>query len=148
MDTPSLGEILPRLFVSMTVVILVMAAAARLLRSRQLPGMRGMVPPAAMAKRVNPIQVIARQGIGRNQAVAIVKAGDKTLVLGLSSDRVSLLTELGSQSSETEQSVEEIVNAFDIHGTDVVIDNALASSGSSGKGLLSQVREITVRKGI
>ncbi len=70
----------------MAVVLLVMALAGRALRKKALPGMRGR-------NRVAPIEVLARQGLGRTASVAMVRAGGKVLLLGVTETNVNILGE-------------------------------------------------------
>lgn len=127
----------------MTVVILIMGLAAKLLGNRRVPGI-GTIPAKQKAKRAeNPIEVISRTALGRSQAVAIVRVSGKSLVVGITEQNVTLLAEV-DEVEPVVKSAGEILQSFDIQGTDVVIDEQ--SSGPSGKGLLSHVREATVRK--
>ena len=86
MGDVSLLSLFARLLVSMALVLLVMAIAGRALRKKALPGMRGR-------NRVNPIEVLARQGLGRTASVAMVRAGGKVLLLGVTETNVNILGE-------------------------------------------------------
>ena len=86
MGDVSLLSLFARLLVSMALVLLVMALAGRALRKKALPGMRGR-------NRVAPIEVLARQGLGRTASVAMVRAGGKVLLLGVTETNVNILGE-------------------------------------------------------
>lgn len=86
MGDVSLLSLFARLLVSMALVLLVMALAGRALRKRALPGIRGR-------QKVAPIEVLARQGLGRTASVAMVRAGGKVLLLGVTDTNVNILGE-------------------------------------------------------
>ena len=118
-----------RMLVGMTVVIGVMWIAARVLRSRQMPGTSKATTPV-------PIQVIARQGVGRNGAIAVVRVADTTLLLGITDQQINVLHEL------------DVIELGKVSETDWT-----PSSGSEGthftpswKGTLDQLRDLTARK--
>ena len=86
MGDVSLLSLFARLFVSLAVVLGLMVFAGKALRNRANGGM----PRRA---RVAPIEVLARQGLGRTASVAMVRAGGKVLVLGVTDTNVQLLAE-------------------------------------------------------
>ena len=133
-------ELLARLAGSMAVVIGLMWLSARLMKNRQVPGKGNLRLKSQAAKpKSNPVEVVARHSLGRHSSVAVVRTGDKTLVLGVTETSVSLLTQLDELAPVEDQ--------VDIHGTDVDIEAALnAASNPAWTGLLSQVRERTVRR--
>jgi flagellar biosynthetic protein FliO len=87
MEDVSLLALLARLVVSLGVVLALMVAAAAVLRRRALPGL------GAGRRRVAPIEVIARHVLGKGASVAVVRAGDQTLVLGVTETSVRVLAE-------------------------------------------------------
>lgn len=141
MDTPSLGEMLPRLFLSMGVVIIVMAIAARALRDRKLPGSDLLTGSSGKGKRLDArraaglVQVLARHGLGRNASVQVVRAGDRVLVLGVTEQNIQVLTELDQVDLDEEPQA---------HGTGDAEGATLP--GPAWTGLLTQVRERTLRR--
>lgn len=86
MGDVSLVSLFGRLLVSMALVLLVMALAGRALRRKSLPGIRGR-------QKVAPIEVLARQGLGRSASIAMVRAGGKVLLLGVTDSNVNILGE-------------------------------------------------------
>ena len=48
-----------------------------------------------------PIEVVARRGLGRNVSIAVVRAGGKALVLGMTDSSVRVLAEADPDSIET-----------------------------------------------
>jgi flagellar biogenesis protein FliO len=82
----SLLSLFARLAVSLAVVLAVMALAGRALRRKAMPGM-------SRRQRIAPIEVLARQGLGRTASVAMVRAGGKVLLLGITEANVNILSE-------------------------------------------------------
>jgi flagellar biogenesis protein FliO len=83
-------ELFARLVVALAIVIGLMVLSARVLKKRGIDlsggGRRnGGTRPA--------VEVIARRGLAKNASVAVVRAGGKTLVLGVTDQRVTMLTE-------------------------------------------------------
>jgi flagellar biogenesis protein FliO len=92
MGDVSLLSLFARLAISLAVVLAVMALAGRALRSRAMPG------SSKGRRKVAAIEVIARQGLGRNASVAMVKAGGKVLLLGVTEQHVNFLGEADEAS--------------------------------------------------
>lgn len=97
----SVFALLARLVVSLGVVLGLMWLAAKLL-ARQSGG-RG---PRAV--RPVPIQVVARQSLGKNSAVAVVQTAGKALIVGITDTQVTLLGE-GDLESLAEPELHESV---------------------------------------
>src|ERR1044072_9058314 len=92
MDT-SLVALLVRVVVSLGVVLAVMAGAAAVLRRS---GVVGTMPAGkrGLSRSRPALEVIARHGLSRGSSVAVVRLGDRALVLGVTEHNVSLLTEV------------------------------------------------------
>jgi flagellar biogenesis protein FliO len=86
MGDVSLLSLFARLAISLAVVLGVMALAGRALRSRAMPG-------TGRKQKVAPIEVLARQGLGRSASVAMVRAGGKVILLGITEQHVNFLGE-------------------------------------------------------
>lgn len=89
----SLLTLLVRVVVSLGVVLAVMAAAAAVLRRSGVAG-AASVGRRGMRRRSLPLEVIARHGLSRNSSLAIVRLGERALVLGVTEHQITLLTEL------------------------------------------------------
>ena len=85
MEDLSVVAMLGRLLVSLAVVFALMAVAARLARRRGL----GSTGTTAATR----IEVLARQGLGRNSSVQLVRVAGRTLVLGVTDASVQVLGE-------------------------------------------------------
>ena len=86
MQEVSTFALLGRLVLSLTVVLALMAVAARLLRQHR-GGLRSRRPTA-------PVEVLARAGLGRRSSVSVIRTGRRTLVVGVTDAAVNLLADL------------------------------------------------------
>jgi flagellar protein FliO/FliZ len=133
----SLLTLLVRVVVSLGVVLAVMAAAAAVLRRSGVVG-AAPVGKRGMRRRHLPMEVIARHGLSRGSSLAIVRLGERALVLGVTEHQVTLLTEV------------------DPAALDATPDPDEDFAGSAGPGIgpgtlpwkvaLEQLRERTVRR--
>ena len=87
--------LLGRLVLSMGVVLAVMVLAAKVARNRNFGGMR-------TKGKTTRIEVLARQSLGKGSHVAVVMAGGKSLVLGVTDNTVTVLAEAEPSSIEIE----------------------------------------------
>jgi flagellar protein FliO/FliZ len=138
----SLTELVPRLFGSMAVVIGVMWFAARVMKNKRLPGLGGS--QRKTDTKLHEIEVLSRQGLGKNANVTLIRAGGRTLVLGVTDAQVTLLTALEDEFTATPLSL--VPTSSNIQRTDVPAGAELPSTDQAWKGLLEQVRERTVRR--
>ena len=95
MQDVSFFELVLRLVLSLAVVLGIMAGAAAVLRKRAIPGLGGGV---GSRRRSAPIEVLARQMLGKGASVAVVRTGGQTLVLGVTETSVRVLAEADPQS--------------------------------------------------
>ena len=123
----------------MAVVIAVMWVAARFLKGREISNGRSTFKFGTGPKR-SLLQVIARQGVGRRATVTVVRAGDKALVLGITDQNISLLAEL------SDVDLEKVQEVLEPQGTGASLVTANAETSTARTGLLTQLRERTVRK--
>jgi flagellar protein FliO/FliZ len=86
MSTGSTLAMLARLVVSLGIVLGLMAAAAAVLRRTGAGGTGGR-------RRGLPVEIIARHAVGRRSSVALVRAGGRGLVLGVTDHTITLLAE-------------------------------------------------------
>ena len=80
-------ELIVRVVVSLGVVLALMAGAAVVLRRRGLAGVASGGP----RKRGATLEVMARSTLGRSSSLALVRAGSRALVLGVTETSVTLL---------------------------------------------------------
>jgi flagellar protein FliO/FliZ len=132
MGNASLLALFARLFISLAVVLGLMVLAGKALRNRATGGAGGR------RMRVAPIEVLARQGLGRNASVTLVRAGGKMLVLGVTDTNVHLLTEADELSVLEEDVSGATWTGLPGGGTD--------RSSWTWKAMLDAAREKTVRR--
>jgi flagellar biogenesis protein FliO len=145
----SLTTLVPRLFLSMAVVIGVMWLAARVMKNRQLTG-GGIIRKPASHRPAPVVEIVAKQGVSKTGSITVVRVGGKELVLGVTDSNISLLTEIDTVDLGFAQTTSALDDQghmqLEIQGTGTPRNEASASSSSTRKGLLEQVRELTVRK--
>jgi flagellar biogenesis protein FliO len=120
MADTSVAGLLLRLVVSLGVVIALMAVLARVAKGRMGRGLgkRAVGGPYEL-------QVVARQQIGKNASVLLVRAGEKGLLLGVTEHNVSLIQETEIPTVE---------------------EPAPAPLRATGATVLHRARELTVRR--
>lgn len=133
MTEVSVGELFVRLIVSLGVVIGIMAVAATVLK-RVSSGNLG-VSRGRPGKPVK-IEVVARQTLGRRSSVAIVRAGERGLVLGVTEQRVTLLAETTADELMIEDPAPRTVSLID--------DQSVV--GSPWRNVAESLRDRTVRR--
>lgn len=84
-----------RVLGSLAVVLLLMWAAARVLRR------------TATGRATGALEVLARQPLSRTASLAVVRVGERALVVGIADQRVSLLTETDLASVRAAEPVKE-----------------------------------------
>jgi flagellar protein FliO/FliZ len=115
-----------RLLVSLSIVLALMWAAGRAMRSR---GFGNASRPGSL------IEVVARQSVGRTASIAVVRAAGKALIVSITDTQISLLAEAdpdkltGPEAQWTAPS-----------------GGAATQPGSPRKTLLELARERTVRR--
>lgn len=135
MSDVSLISLFARLLVSLAVVLAVMALAGKAMRRRSFPN--GM----PRRGRVAPIEVLARQGLGRSASVALVRAGGKVLVLGVTETNVNVLGEADESAVLLEEDAGSGADWTALPG-----DGGLLRPGRSWKAVVDAARDRTVRR--
>jgi flagellar biogenesis protein FliO len=119
--------LLGRLVLALTVVLVLMALAARAVRTFRV-GAVGRRPRAA-------VEVVARAGLGRRSSVSVIRTGKRTLVLGVTDSAVNLLADLDSEELLELESEAERTR---LPGGDRPVP--------SWSGIVAMLRERTVRR--
>lgn len=144
MEDVSVVALLARLVVSLGVVLVLMAVAARLL-ARQTGGRR-----VARNARPVPIQVLARQSLSKNSSVAVVQAGGKALIVGVTDSQVTLLGESDIETLAEPETEEDpattITAAAGTRSPWAMPRNGNAAAFSPWTAMLNTLRERTVRR--
>ena len=136
MIAASTASLLIRLVVSLGIVIALMVLATKVVRKR---GYGGSVAAPTRGTSSSTVEVLARRGLSRNSSVVVVRAGGRNLVLGVSDNNVTLL-------SEADEAAVELELAEVIPAPRTGPSRGAQSSGSAWKALLDHMRERTVRR--
>ena len=131
MASASLTMVLFRLVLAVGVVVALLLFTARLTRR---------VGTKTHGTGRATLQVLARQPLSRNASVAIVAAGSRTFIIGVTDAHVTLLGEHPTDAPVS-QPTEEAEDAHPIN----LLGASQASPGSGG-GLLDALRQRTVRR--
>lgn len=140
----SVFALLARLVISLAVVLGLMALAARLL-ARQTRGGR-------LARRVTPvpIEVLARQSLGKNSSVAVVHAAGRALIVGVTDTHVTLLGEGDAEAllaqPEPEDPATTITAAARTRSPWTAPGSTGAAAFSPWTAMLDTLRDRTVRR--
>lgn len=97
MEDVSLLSLAGRLVFSLAVVLILMALLAKVLRNRTMPGL------GRPSVRRDLLQIVARQSLSRSASVAVVQAGERALVLGITETGVNLLAELDPEALQPDE---------------------------------------------
>jgi flagellar biosynthetic protein FliO len=141
MDGSVIG-MLVRLVVSLGLVLGLMGGIAWVLKRRgPLSGAKGALP------------VLARQTLGRTASVQVVRIGstDRALVLGVTDDHVTMLTEVHVDDVTTLDLRDTAAAADDDAVTSALGTTPGGRTGSSGarpsgKSVIDALRDVTVRR--
>ncbi|HYH49184.1 MAG TPA: flagellar biosynthetic protein FliO [Acidimicrobiia bacterium] len=136
MDT-SLVVLLVRVVVSLGVVLAVMAGAAAVLRRSGVTG-TATVGRRGLRRRHVPMEVIARHGLTRSTSIAVVRLGERALVLGVTEHQVSLLKEIDPEELVAPPDAED--------STEGPAGPGIGAGALPWKVALEQLREKTVRR--
>jgi flagellar protein FliO/FliZ len=136
MIAASTASLLIRLVVSLGIVVGLMVLATKVVRKR---GYGGAVAAPTRGAPAAEVEVLARRGLSRNSSVVVVRAGGRNLVLGVSDNNVTLL-------SEADAAVLEQVVTEDVPVPRTGPARGTQGSGSAWKALLDHMRERTVRR--
>jgi flagellar protein FliO/FliZ len=135
MDT-SLAALLIRVVVSLGVVLAIMAGAAAVLRRSGVVGTSGM-GKRGLRRRHIPMEVIARHGLSRGSSIAVVRLGERALVLGVTEHQISLLKEVDPAELEAPPDSEDTAGPA---------GPGIGAGALPWKVALEQLREKTVRR--
>lgn len=166
-----LGPML-RMVVSLAIVLALMYVAARLLnrgraprpaRQRQRPRPRpraekaggsliASLAGAAGAKRGRRVaddstrlELVSRQPLGKTASVAVVRVGDRTLLLGVTDSEIRLLSELGGPVGEIQPDAAAVAEERETARQPLALVEPVADA-QPPMSVLDVLRERTVRR--
>ncbi len=120
-----------RLIFSLAVVMGLMWAAATVLRKR------GMVTGSARRGSGAEIELVARRSMGRNASIAVIKVGDRTMVVGVTDHQITKLDD--AELAVIDLREEEA-------GATWTAPAGPPSLGTAWKTMLEQMRSRTARR--
>ena len=129
MGSASTLALFARLIFSLAVVIGLMWAAANVLRKRGFAGLGNK-----RTARGPLVELVARRPLGRNASIAIVRIGERSMVVGVTDHQVTNLGEVE-------------VDEIDINeDTNWTVSSGANRPGSAWKTMLDQLRDRTTRR--
>ena len=136
----SLLTLLVRVVVSLGVVLAIMAGSAAVLRRS---GVVGTAPAGKRGtrRRGAPVEVIARHGLSRTSSLAVVRMGGRVLMLGVTEQQVTLLTEVDPAELDATPDHDEL-----FAGPAGPAGPGMEAGALPWKVVLEQLRERTVRR--
>jgi flagellar protein FliO/FliZ len=144
----SMFGLLARLLISLFIVLMVLWVLAQIVRKRGMRGRGG----GSRARR-HP-DVLARQSLGKGQTLVTVRLDDRVLVLGVTPQNISNLTELDPSVYGITPGGPEVLELEEVSGDDTpALSDASGSSAPtpassvfSWNERLDRLRERTVRQ--
>jgi flagellar biosynthetic protein FliO len=121
-----------RLIFSLAVVIGLMWVAANVLRKR---GFSGAAP--RRGPRGPQVDLVARRALGRNAAIAVVRVGERSLVIGITDHQVTNLGEV---------ELTDVDNIDLNEGNTWTVPSGANGPASAWKTMLEQMRNRTARR--
>jgi flagellar protein FliO/FliZ len=123
-----------RLFVSLGIVLALMYGVMAVMKRR---GFGGFSPTAGRRAGVSAqVEVIARKPLGRNASVAVVRAGSRAMVVGVTESNVTLLGDADLEELEIE----------DVETQGTGLPRAFNGATPPWKTMLEGLRDRTVRR--
>jgi flagellar protein FliO/FliZ len=126
-----------RVVLSLVVVLGLLALAAR------YAGRKGLGGTPTRGRTAAKVEVVARQGLGRNTSVVIVRAAERALVLGVTETGISLLADADPSVLDLR---EETPDPSDPDAQGMGRTGGPVARPSAWKDTLELLRERTVRR--
>lgn len=146
MGDASLFELLARVTVSLGVVLALMAGAAVVMRRKGLGGLAAV--GGGGRRRPASLEVVARSTLGRSTSLALVRAGGRALVIGVTDTQVTLL--LDSTPEEFDLDLPEAPGTVSPAGVGgprrVIAANPAQRATSAWTAALEALRDRTARR--
>ena len=146
-DHVSVLSLLGRLVVSLLVVLLVLWVLAQIVRRRGLPGTRGQL---GRGRRPRPVDVLSRQSLGKGQTLVTVRMDDRVLLLGVTPQSITTLSELDPVDYGIAPSADHVVEAKAVPARPSPALSAATLGAVAGPGSwsdrLDRWRALTVRR--
>lgn len=147
-----------RMLVSLAIVLALMYIAARLLQRTKgaaspRPSQRRFTALASsmkktrvgrrVARRRAQLDVIARQPLGKSASVAVVRVGDRTMLIGVTDASVQLLSEVDAALFSEEETASEFA---EVAAPAPVPASSVGANARATISVMDLLRERTVRR--
>ncbi len=129
MASASTFALFARLLLSLGVVIGLMWVAANVLRKRGFSGGAGRRGP-----RGPHVELLARRPLGRNASIAVVRVGERSLVVGVTDHQVTKLDDFDGDEMDLDE------------GDTWTVPSGASGPASAWKMMLEQMRNRTARR--
>jgi flagellar protein FliO/FliZ len=136
MDTASTIGMFARLLFSLAIVIGLMWVAAQQLRKRGYGGIGAKRPGAGVQ-----VELLARRSMGRNSSIAVVRVGDRSMVVGVTDHQINKLDDV-----EIEEIDLETANWTATPALPAPAGSRTGTPTSPWKTMLEQMRSKTTRR--
>jgi flagellar biogenesis protein FliO len=144
---------LGRMLLSLSIVLGLLWVIARVGRGRQVGGRPGRAGTATSTQR---IEMLGRRSLGRHSAVFVIRAGNRTMVVGQTAQQITVLAECepdepeGPDRSNQPEGPEVVGDGTDTAGRGEDVMPGLASetgvlTPKAWDAFVDRVREMTVR---
>ncbi len=151
MPDTSVFELFARLIVALALVLGIMLFGARVLKRRGIDFSGGA---RRNQSRRYEVDILARRALTKGASVAVVRAAGKTLVLGVTEQHITLLTEPDGvlDATQLECDTDPVIDLRDplsseeAHWTGLPIAVGASRSGTPWTMALDRLRERTVRR--
>ncbi len=147
-----------RMVISLAIVLALMYIAARLLQRTRggapaRPSRRRLTALASSMKKTKvgrraarrraQLDVIARQPLGKSASVAVVRVGDRTMLIGVTDASVQLLSEVDAALFDEEEATTELA---EIAAAAPVSASSAGANARATVSVMDLLRERTVRR--
>ena len=129
MASASTFALFARLLLSLGVVIGLMWVAANVLRKRGFSGGAGRRSP-----RGPQVELLARRPLGRNASIAVVRVGERSLVVGVTDHQVTKLDDFDTADMDLNE------------GDTWTVPSGASGPATAWKMMLEQMRNRTARR--
>ena len=138
MADQALAIVLVRLVVAVAVVIGLLLLTARLTRR---------VGAKGTTRGADAVRLVSRQPLTRNASIAVVQSGGRTLVLGVTDNMVTLLSERPIDGPDRPDATPLSLSSAQVSGNGTRNDsNTMRISDGDTLGAIARLRERTVRR--
>jgi flagellar biogenesis protein FliO len=122
----------------LVLVIGLLLLMARLARRFQVAGGK------LVAKPVGQIEVVSRRSLGKHSALLVVRAADRTFLVGQSAQQLTMLADLGEGAAQTLEAG-QLVSNEDVPTPRTVLGSE-SNASRAWDAVVDRLREMTVRR--